>query len=71
MTTKYRIYAEGGIDGKMYFTGEHWYGLGFFNQPQEAYVCDSKEEAEEVRKWLDENIIPEAVHYIEEYTDEL
>lgn len=70
MTTKYRIYTEGGVDGKMYFTGDHWYGLGFFNQAQEAYPCDSKEEAEELKKWLDDNIIPESTHIIEEYEDE-
>lgn len=71
MTTKYRIYEESNGTGKMYFTGEHWYGLGYFNQPHEAYVCDSKEEAEQVKKWLDENITPQVEHKIEDFDDEL
>ncbi|NIY47309.1 hypothetical protein [Cedecea colo] len=65
MGGEFVIYTiHGGM--KMYFTGTHWGGPGYFNQLWGAYRFDTQQEADDARLWLDEELVVPQEHLIEQ-----
>lgn len=68
MSEKFVIYTiDDGI--KMYFTGTHWGGPGYFNQLWDAYRFDTQQEADDARLWLDDALVVPLSHVIEQIND--
>lgn len=68
MSEKFVIYTiDDGI--KMYFTGTHCGGLGYFNQLWDAYRFDTQQEADDASRWLDDVLVVPERHFIEQLNE--